>query len=161
MFPLVQASDLAGFRGAPFSEQVTQAAAESVRADCEWHIAPIVTETVKLRARGTLLLLHSLRVLSIATIYDDQGVLLSDYGWAPNGILERPSGFPNLVTVTYTHGYESCPVELLPVIAERALAQASGRVRSESSGGRSVSLEGGDDTALVGVLSRYRVPGGV
>jgi hypothetical protein len=156
---LIQAADLAGFRGAPFSDQVTEAAAESIRTQCEWHIAPSVEATVKIRASGNVLLLPSLHVTAVASVVDSTGNAVTDWEWYPSGIIERAAAFPAFVTVTFTHGYTSCPKELLPIIAERAVSQASGRIKSEALAGRSVSLEGGYDPAGSGVLAKYILNG--
>lgn len=156
--PLIAAADLAGFRGAPFSAQVTEAAAESVRSECDWHLAPSVTETVKLRGGGGVLILPSLRVTAIASITGVDGTVVDGWEWMPNGVVERMAGaFPRFVNVTFTHGYDACPKELLPIIAERAQSQASGRIKSEALAGRSVSLEGGYDPATEGALAKYRL----
>lgn len=160
MEPLIQVTDLLGFRGAPFAGNVTQAAAESIRTQCEWHIAPSVEETVKLRAGGSVVLLPSLHVTAVASVTGNHGTAVTGWEWFPNGVLEKPDGFPAFVTVTFTHGHPTCPVELLPIIAERAVSQASGRIKSEALAGRSVSLEGGYDPASAGVLAKYTLNGG-
>lgn len=160
MAELIQAADLVGFRGAPFAAAVLAAAAESVRADCEWHIAPSVTETRKLRGGDRVLILRSLRVTAVTSILDADGNAIDGWDWWENGVVERRSGvFPKSVTVTFTHGYTTCPKELLPIIAERALSQASGRIKSEALAGRAVSLEGGYDPAGSGVLAKYALNG--
>lgn len=158
--PLVASADLSGFRGAPFAASVAEAAAESVRAECAWHIAPSVTETVKLRGEGGVVLLPSLRVTGVASITDADGNPVEGWEWWPNGVVEVSGSFPRIVNVTFTHGYESCPKELLPIIAERAQSQASGRIKSEALAGRSVSLEGGYDPVTSVVLARYKLNGG-
>lgn len=158
MDPLIQPADLVGFRGAPFSAKVTSAAAASVRTKCEWHIAPSVTETVKLRAGGSVVLLPSLHVTDVASVVDVNDAEITGWDWSPEGIIELPyGGFPRFVTVTFTHGYPDCPDDLLPIIAERAVGQASGRIKSESLAGRSISLEGGDDPSSV--LAKYSLNG--
>lgn len=160
MDPLIQASDLTGFRGAPFSEPVVQAAAESIRTQCEWHIAPSETETVKLRGGGYVILLPSMHVTEVSAVVDNYGEAVAGCEWFPNGVIECPSGFPPFISVTFTHGYDACPAEILPVIAERAASQASGRVKSEAAGGVSISMEGGYDPIGSGVLAKYRIAGG-
>lgn len=159
MDPLIQASDLNGFRGAPFSAQVTEAAAQSLRTECKWHIAPSVTQTVKVRAGGSVLLLPSMYVTAVASVADMLGNVITGWDWSTEGIIERAAGFPSFVAVTFTHGYTTCPKELLPIIAERALSQASGRVKSEALAGRSISLEGGYDPVNGAVLAKYIVNG--
>lgn len=160
MSQLVQASDLSGFRGAPFSAQVTEAAAESIRTQCEWHIAPSETATVKLRGGGSIILLPTMHVTEVVSVVDSYGNQVTGWEWLPSGVIENPAGFPPFVSVTFTHGYPACPPELLPVIAERAASQASGRIKSEAAGGISISLEGGDDPVTSRVMAKYRMHGG-
>ncbi|AXH44391.1 head-tail adaptor [Arthrobacter phage MargaretKali] len=159
MDPLIQPTDLVGFRGAPFSAKVTAAAASSVRAQCDWHIAPVVTETKKMRTEGTVLLLPTLHLTEKPTVQDVNGNEVTGCEWLPEGIIECPAGFPRYVSVTFTHGYETCPDELLPIIAERAMGQSSGRVKAESLAGRSIQLEGGSDPATSSVLAKYALSG--
>jgi hypothetical protein len=159
--PLVDVADLSEFRGAPFTAVVVGAAADSVRSECGWHVAPSASEVVRLRGGSRVLLLPSLHVTAVASITDGDGNAVTGWDWFENGVVELPSSsFPRVVSVTFTHGYESCPQALLPIIAERASAQASGRIKSEALAGRSVSLEGGYDPVAAGVLARYTLNGG-
>lgn len=160
MEPLIQPAELNGFRGAPFPGNITEAAAESIRTQCEWHIAPSLDATLKVRAGGSVILLPSLHVTAVASVVDNHGTAVAGWEWYPNGILERPAGFPAFVSVTFTHGYPACPKELLPIIAERAVSQASGRIKSEALAGRSVSLEGGYDPDAARILAKYTLFGG-
>lgn len=159
MVALIQAADLNGFRGSPFADNVAEAAAESVRAECGWHIAPPVTETLKIRTYGSVILLPSLHVTAVTSVTDSAGTLVTGWELFEGGILEFFTDTPAYVTVTFTHGYPVCPKELLPIIAERAVSQASGRIKSEALAGRSVSLEGGYDPAASAVLARYKLNG--
>lgn len=157
--PLVEAVDLSEFRGAPFTLAVVGAAAESVRDECGWHIAPSAMESVRVRGGSRVVLLPSLHVTDVASVVDGDGVAVTGWDWFENGVLELPSGvFPRVVSVTFTHGYASCPRALLPIVAERASAQAAGRIKSEALAGRSVSLEGGYDPVTAPVLARYKLP---
>lgn len=157
--PLIATGDLVGFRGAPFPDAVTQAAAESVRSECGWHIAPSVTQTVAVRTGGVgTVLLPSLRVESVALVTDKDGVELTGWDAWENGVLERSSAFPKVILVTLTHGFAVCPTDLLGIIAERASAQAEGRIKSESLAGRSVSLDSGYDPVTAPILARYKLP---
>lgn len=156
--PLVTDADLTGFRGAPYPASVLGAAYESVRDECGWHIAPAVEQVVKLRGGSSVILLPSLCVTAVASVVDFDGLTIDGWEWYPNGVIESGSGtFPRTVTVTFTHGYATCPKALLPVIAERAQSQAAGRVKSESLGGRAVSLEAGYDPATEAALAKYRL----
>lgn len=158
--PLVEAGDLAAFRGAPFDDAVTKAAAESVRTECGWHIAPDIEQTIIVRTGGTdTVLLPSLHVTEVAAVTDRDGTPVDGWEAWSNGILERPGGFPNAIEITFTHGHETCPPDLLPIIAERAAAQAAGRIKSEALAGRSVQLEGGYDPVTETTINAYRLTG--
>lgn len=156
---LVSPTDLSGFRGAPFTPNAVNGACESVRRDCEWHIAPTLEQSVRLRGGDTLLRLPTLYLVEVVSVTSSKGVAVNGFDWLPNGVLERESGFPAIVDVVFRHGYESCPPELLNVVAERAANGSFGRVRQESLGSRSVSLESGYDAVSVSVLDKYRLFG--
>ncbi|WP_417220510.1 hypothetical protein [Arthrobacter sp.] len=159
MEQLITAGDLVGFKGAPFPDPVIQSAAESVRTECEWHIAPVITETVKIRTAGAwFVLLPTMRLVEVLGIAAG-GQPVTGWEWYQNGVIERRGGFPHVVEIEFRHGYETCPPELLAVIAERASSGSAGRVRQESLGSRSVSLEAGYDTVGSVVLAKYTLSG--
>lgn len=156
--PLAESEELLGFKGAPFTPVVIQGAAESIRDDCGWHIAPEITETLKVRGGGTVLLLPTLHLVSIASIKTSAGADVLGFDFFDNGVVERLRGFPRVVEVTFTHGYSKCPPALLGVVAERASTGSYGRVRQESLGSRSVSLESGYDSVGAGTVQKYALP---
>ena len=162
MSPLVSAANLAGFRGAPFPETTVESAGETVRADCGWHIAPEVEQTVKVRTGGLdTVNLPSLYVVDVVSVVDRDGAEVTGWDFWENGVLDRPGGFPDIIKVTFRHGYQSCPKDLHGIIAERSGSQASGRVKAESLAGRSVQLDGGYDPNTPAILAAYRLePGG-
>lgn len=159
--PLVFLSDLAEFQQRPpFSEMQAQAAGESVRADCGWHIAPSVTETVTLDCDGgRVLFLPTLHLTAVAEVRDLTGStpsVLTGWRMSRAGMLSRAAGWPvgfGAVEVDFTHGYDQCPAELLPVIADRTRR----RVAQESLGSRSVSYVPESDS-LAAAVARYRLP---
>lgn len=157
-FPLASLEELQGFKGAPFTPAVIEGAAESIRDDCGWHIAPQETSTVKVRGGGTVLLLPTLHLVDVTSIKTSGGVDVLGFDWFDNGVVERLRGFPRVVEVTFTHGYSKCPPALLGVIAERATTGSYGRVRQESLGSRSVSLESGYDSVGAGTVQKYALP---
>jgi hypothetical protein len=158
--PMATVGNLAGFNGGPFTDAVVASAGDSIRDECGWHIAPVVTTTMKFRGDGSLILLPTLRLMDVTSVKDRDGNLISDAEWFQNGILERAGGFPPYVEVTFMHGYRVCPPSLLAIIAERAAARSAGRIKSEALAGRSVSLEGGYDPVSSRVLQAYRLQGG-
>lgn len=156
--PLAEPAALAKFRGGPFEAETVTAAGASIRAECGWHIAPSVEQTVALRTGGAdEVLLPSLYVSEVMAVTDRAGTAVGGWDAWSNGILTRPGGFPDVVQVTFRHGYEKCPAELLPIIAERAAAQASGRIKSEALAGRSVQLEGGEAPETRASIAAYRI----
>lgn len=159
--PLVTGTELTGFKGAPFPPAVLNAAAESIRTECEWHIAPEVESVVKLRA-GTsdTVLLPTMHLVEVLEVTSSAGVLLTGWEELQDGTLWRQGGFPRFINVRFKHGYDSCPPELLTVIAERAVSGSAGRISQESLGSRSVSMEAGYDSVSMAVLQKYKLQGG-
>jgi hypothetical protein len=155
--PMASVVDLAGFNGGPFTAPVVTSAGDSIRDECGWHIAPVITTVMKFRGEGSVVLLPTLRLIDTPTVRDRDGNLVTGVDWFQNGILECPTGFPSYVEVTFMHGYPKCPPALLGIIAERAAARSAGRIKSEALAGRSVSLEGGYDPVSSNVLQRYKL----
>lgn len=155
---LVVAADLAAFPGAPFAEDTVRAAAGQVRRICGWHIAPEITETVVLDHNGAgVLHLPSLYVKAVSSVKDvtgDTPVEVTGFRWSRAGMLSGrfPSGF-RAVEVTFTHGFDECPADLLPVIASRTQRRAM----QESLGSRSVSYSAEGDRAFESTLDTYRL----
>jgi hypothetical protein len=167
--PLVLPDDLEDFPGAPFADSVVRAAGESVRADAGWHIAPIITETVTVDGPGPngLLLLPSLRVLSVAAVTDltgDNPVQLDGWRLAGSGMLLRRQGWPSgaaALEVVLTHGLDETPAELFPVVAARCQrSSVNSVIAQESLGARSVSYNVGrlEPETNDSALDRYRIP---
>lgn len=157
--PLVGSGDLTGFPGAPFSDGVVAAAAGQVRAVCGWHLAPAVAETVALVTGGSAVaLLPSLRVVSVQEVRDEDGNVLTGWRFRPNGVLRLPGGWPDVIEVDFTHGHESCPSELVAVVAEFARGIKAGGVKAESLAGRSVQLDTTPGGVSAEVIARYSLP---
>lgn len=158
MGPLVQPADLGGFRGAPFEETVVTAAGESIRSECGWHIAPALEQTTRIRTgRLDTVNLPSLHVVDVVSVLDRDGAPVTGWDWWEHGVLDRPGGFPETITVTFRHGYEACPKDLYGIIAERSGSQATGRIKAEALMGRSVQLDGGYDPNTPAILAGYRL----
>lgn len=163
---LVAPSDIAAFPGAPFADALVDAAAGSVRDAAGWHIAPPVTETMRVvSGGGTVLLLRSLNVATVTAVRDVSGDtpdVLTGWVARESGILERAVGWPvrHTIEVDLTHGYAACPPALLSVIADRCQRMAvDATVSSMSRGPFSVTLRGRfDTTAADAILARYTVP---
>jgi len=169
---LVVPEDLAGFPGAPFADAVVDAAVAELRKAAGWHIAPSKQETVAVESGGgwTLILptlhLTEVRAARDVTSLDSDPVVLT--GWRNTqtlrfraGIVSRPLyGWAcGEFELDITHGYDSCPPDLLPAIAAacRALTADSRTVQSQNSGPFSVTYRepSGD---LDPAVARYALP---
>lgn len=164
---LVSAADVADFPGAPFPDAVLKAAGETVRGICGWHIAPRLTETLTLDAQGgQYLFLPTLYLVEVSEVRDLTGDTPQPItGWRKSrvGMLFRRQGWPcglESVEVDLVHGYETCPVDLIPEIVKAAGAVSRSRdIRQESAGGMSVTYATDDPSAgMSPVLARYRIP---
>lgn len=157
--PLLDPTALTGFPGAPFPASVVNSAAGQVRDECEWHIAPEVTETILVSTgRGSVALLPSLKVKEVLAVRDGDGNAIEGWKAKPNGVLRRTSGcWPDEIEVEFTHGYATCPDSLLAVVADRARRIKGGGVKAESLAGRSIQLDTGPDAGQSSV-SKYKLP---
>lgn len=167
---LCQSADLTDFPGAPFTQDVVDSAIGEVRAAAHWHIAPQITETVTVRAYGGFeLLLPTLNLVSLSAVRDvtdpANPITLSGWDSSPTaefkrGIVGNRFGWPcrrpyAVLEVDVVHGFETCPPDLLPVIAQTALDFRRNRAVSSESVG-SVSASYG---SLAGsVFNRYVIP---
>lgn len=157
--------------GNPLTDRL-EAAERMVRDYCEWHIAPVITQTLILDGSGaTSLFIPSLRVLDV-TECKIRGVDIdvTDLEWSADGFLRRAQGWPNRlrsVELTIEHGFASVPgiAEIVKEIASRAGSAVGGRTR-ESAGGVNITnalvapgVSGG--VVLMGhekaALDRYRL----
>lgn len=158
--PLAAPEDLAGLDGGPFTLASVRAASGQIRALCGWHVAPVVTETLTLDAHGgAVLWLPSRRVVEVTGVRDVSGAApreLTGWRWSGAGLLSVPGGLPSgfrVVEVDLKHGFEACPPDLLPVIADRT----SRRVMQESLGSRSVTFGVDGDRTIDQSLALYRL----
>jgi hypothetical protein len=170
--PLADPHDLTDYPGGPFPERIVRAASASVRADCHWHIAPVISETVTVDGTpGPLLLLPTLRLVSVTAVrvlHRGGWTAVTDWRIAQAGMLYRTGGWyygPAGVQVEMTHGYTETPHELIPVIAarcQRTMANSILTQRSETVGTRTASESYNVNrlqlAAGVESLSGYRIP---
>lgn len=169
--PLLYASELDGFAGAPFTDVAVGAVGERIRDACHWHVAPVVTETLTVDSRGgTVLALPTLRLTAVSAVRDVTGTTpvtidSATYRWSVNGTLIRrhwlcwPPG-PRAVEVDVTHGYTKCPTALLEWAAEMLrMSGRGGEVRSEQVGGVSFTYGGqfGQSSAPPVPAEQYRI----
>ena len=178
---LVSASDVNALRpGAiPFSQPLIDSIAESIRSECGWHIAGSRTETIKIDSNGSAVLrLPTLLMTGFTsaqctetgeelTVHPETGwsegglLVLSERPFTPGGTWTSPTrnrrAFPigfRAVTVTFTHGYETCPADLIRLIA----STAQRRIISETLVGRAVTFDAAPDTFTdAGILAKYKL----
>lgn len=173
---LVDPADLAGLPGAPFTDLEVDVAVASIRRDAGWHIAPQMAETdipLDVAPFDPVLRLPTRRLVSVEAVRDaDSGDVFDPSRYRVSRERARirrkggywPHGYER-VEVDMTHGYEQCPADLLPVIAQYALgARRDYSVQSVRVDDSSVSYAtAGTETlnaTLAGnaALARYTLP---
>ncbi len=156
----------------PVVEAAIDSALAYIRAFAGWHITPVREEMLTLDGNGaTVLQLPSLNVTGVESVSLNGEVLPEDaYSWSAQGMLRRcagvwPRDFRN-VTVTFRHGYESCPVvaSVVASVAARAASTPTG-LTSLTVGGRSEGYRALGDGAMIAplaselsALSAYKLP---
>jgi hypothetical protein len=157
---LADETDLTDFPGAPFPAGKVLSACEAIRREAGWHIAPSVTETLTLDSEGgPLLVLPTLYLTAVTEVRDMTGSepqVLTGWRLSRKGLLSGcwfPAGF-SAVEVDVTHGYDACPPELFPVIAD----WTARRVMQESLGSRSVAYSADGDSPIASTLARFKLP---
>lgn len=165
---LVMPDDLESFPGGPFDASVVESAANWVRSTAGWHIAPEITETVTLDSSGDpYLVLPTLKLSEVSAVRDvtDPDFPVTVTGWAKSrskAVLYRRRGWPcgfEALEVDLVHGYEECPPELLPVIAERCQVSGVNRsVSQEQSGQEMVTYVSQAGGRVPRELRRYQLP---
>lgn len=105
------------------------AANQAVRSYCGWHVAPVITETVRLDGDGRhTLLLPTGRLLRVDAVTNDGVDVLDLVDPSTKGMLEirgrRWSDRLGGIVVTITHGHDQAP-DLAGVIATAAARGAT------------------------------------
>lgn len=150
--PLISPSDLA-----MTPAQQIAAASARIRGYCRWHIYPSLSETVELDSEGgAVLLLRTTHVTEIPIVTVDGTPIdtaLLSANWR-EGILRRrddrrwlpPAA---LVTVTFTHGYDTVPPAIADVtnaVASRLPLQLAGAQQTQE------AIDGASVTTVYGGL---------
>lgn len=139
---LASPADLAGFPGAPFTDAQVDAAVQEIRNAAGWHIAPEREETIALdvACADTRLRLPTRHLVSVDEIRDadTDDVIAADTYRVSHALaqVKRSTGWSSgfeAVEVDMTHGYETCPDDVLAVIVSAInLARRDPTVRSVS-----------------------------
>lgn len=156
---LVLPDELTGFPGAPFTATVVAAAADAIRHECGWHIAPEVTSTVRVDVSNGVAVLPTLRLVEVVSVTSESGQAL-DVRWGdPNGVVRLQGCYTGSASVVFEHGYESCPPALIGAVAASAQLVRRGQVRQESLGSRSVSYGTAAEVAAASdpVVARFKL----
>ena len=99
----------------PMGDGVDEATADTIRRFCGWHIAPEVTETVRLFSEGSNTIILPTLLLKNITSVKVNGREVTGYTWDPKGILYL-GGWPaprrSPIEVTMSHGYRTVPPAL-------------------------------------------------
>ena len=143
---------LSGLPGAPFTDVEVDAAVAALRGVIGWHVAPARVETVLMDVNwpARWMTLPTRLLASVDSIADaDTGEVIPADQYRVSTHLHSvrqstrwPLGYES-VEVAMTHGYQECPADLLPVIAELARAgrgAAKGDVTTVSNGIYSVGF---------------------
>lgn len=142
------------------------AAEEAVRSACGWHIAPSVTETVKVEGDGSrVLLLPTLHLTAVTEIRDEAGEVVSGYRIRENGIVRgRVWRNDELYSLDITHGYDAWPPELQEIIERLGDAAGTpgsivqvGQVRYAVDPATGAPIAGRLTALDQAVLERYRL----
>ena len=150
-------------------EEAWAAACAAVRAYCGWHVAPSITDTYTLDGSGSQFqALPSMHVTDIVLVTElGTDLDASGYEWSEMGQLWREAGwaghFRGLI-VEMTHGYDSCPPEILGVLQEAASRGVGGSAVSQVGQVRMGGVSGVPGAASFmldqkAVLDRYAIPG--
>ena len=138
----------------------------AVQAWCGWHVAPSLTETVKVEGQGSrLLLLDSLRVTAITEVRNEAGDIVpsTTYKWRENGIVRGWWACEDLYSLDITHGYTNWPAELSVIINQIDADGVGSRLAASENAGpfqrsfAAPNLES-QPISVRSVIARYKLP---
>lgn len=132
---------------------------KSIRAYCNWHIAPNVSETITVDGPGcSTLFLPTLHLTELTAVTND-GAPVADPEWSESGMVRGASWSSRFrgVTVTMTHGYEDWPAELVTTAAELITAFRREGANSVVTNSHQIRFEGPMSERQRDVLDRYRL----
>lgn len=173
--PIMTQADLDAYLDGD-KQTLLDTATAAVRRYCRWHVTPVVSETVTVRAADAVVLLPTLRIETLTAVTLDGETLAADaYEWTPNGVLcIGRRGYPRSgeVAVTMTHGYTpEAAADLMGVVAamtQRAMGSTTSNplAADRLQAAEYVAQWGADASAggagltdhQRGVLDRYRLP---
>jgi hypothetical protein len=149
------------------ASQALDIATQVIKTYTRQEIEQITADSVVLRRTyHPILLLPEVPVTAVASVNDGTlRVVDVDYEWSEAGVLKRLYGtWRTNVTVVYTHGYATIPLDIrgvaLSIAARRFTGGPSGNVQAETMGPYRVEYGGTESVVLkpeeIDVLNRYR-----
>lgn len=142
------------------------AACGALRSYCGWHVAPSVTEEITVDGPGSLeLMLPTMRLTDLQSVIED-GKSVDGLEWSAAGMVRKGARWSSRyrsIVATMTHGWDSCPDDLLGVLTEAASRGVGGSTYSQVG---QVRFAGsgpmpGSASFLIeqkAILARYRIP---
>lgn len=117
-------------------ETYLDAAADTIRRYCGWHVAPVARESLTVKGSGSgELRLPSLRVVEVHSVTANGATVPVDQISSEGGVLTLSSGVWSAgpVVADVTHGFDASDVAALAMsIAARARSTPSGYVRQQA-----------------------------
>jgi hypothetical protein len=140
-------------------EQAIDWATEDIKNYCQQYLEKVTDEEITIDFdNGNMIFLPELPVISVASVVEDDETLTvtEDYKLGQYGILYRvgqdwASGV-QIITITYTHGYETIPTDIVEVAVRSAsrIYQAGLRAKEHSGVTGVASLSLGDYSVSYG-----------
>lgn len=153
------------------SVDLTQAAEDAIRRYCGWHVAPVVTETLRVDGTGSSnVILPTLQMTELISVtVQGRAVDLERVHWSNAGMLRLPFAVPNeygALEVQLKHGFENASHigALVADIKKRAEVMPAGITRKRV-GDVSVDYASVDQSGLKlfaserSMLDPYRLEG--
>lgn len=143
------------------------AALSALRQACGWHVAPVTASTARVRVEGGVIVLPSLRVTRVVEVkIRGQVIDPSRYELMPEPVIHlrgrSPSwGPPVVAEVTFEHGYDDMPDELMSLLGAAASRGSAGslvtQVGQVKFGGSGILPGAAEAMAASPALARYRL----
>lgn len=136
--PLLTPEQYSDYLADPSDTRI-DAVASYVRARCGWHIAPAATVAEVFDGNGLSVLSLPTGHLTAVTAVVENGVDITDrVQWSSLGLLRQDRRWTDrwrAVEVTFTHGYDPVPADLMSLVADVATRlPAPGDVREKKIG---------------------------
>jgi hypothetical protein len=141
-----------------------EASSSAFRSATSQHVSYVADETIILDSNGSSsILLPELPVTGVSAVTVD-GLPVNPAGlWSADGILRRAEGWPRAfrrVTVTYSHGFDPVPADVVDAVIEaalRRLAAQPGQAAGQATAGPfTYQYDPGASQAWSEAVGRYR-----